>query len=260
MKKLCEKLQKYIDCKKLEDRYKFDFKLDSDLFANENLFTKKEIEEIESESNSFTKNIKLKELISRKYHSNYTNNVLNFWLINNWGGIKSFKNDADGKNRAKINTISNLLKKKIENGQMELSKDIFETISSLSKLASFYEPENSVIYDSRTIYSLNWLILTTGLEGEKFFPMPSGRNKNLKEFDLDTIIRLKYKNKDDAELYYTYKDAYFVYCEKIKKLSVEIFGADKKPYFLEMLLFAIADKDIYKEIKNCTKLEIINAH
>jgi len=260
MNKLCEKLQKYIDCKKLEDRYKFDFTLDSDLLVSKNLVTKKEIEEIKSESNSFTKNIKLKELISRKYHSNYTNNELNFWLINNWGGIGSFKNDADGKNRAKINKISILLKKKIETRQVELSKDIFETISSLSKLASFYEPENYVIYDSRTTYSLNWLILTTGLEDEKFFPMPAGRNKNLKEFDLDTIVRLKYKNKADAELYYSYKEAYFVYCETIKELSVGIFGADKKPYFLEMLLFAIANEDIYKEIKKCTKLEIVNSH
>ncbi|MGP9668408.1 hypothetical protein ACT3TV_09865, partial [Psychrobacter sp. AOP31-A1-22] len=41
----------------------------------------------------------------------------------------------------------------------KLSKKNFETISSLSKVASFLDPEKYFIYDARVAYSLNWLIL-----------------------------------------------------------------------------------------------------
>lgn len=137
--------------------------------------------------------------------------------------------------------------------------DCFSTISSLSKISSFFDPENFVIYDSRVIYTLNWLILTCENQNgfkEKYFPMPSGRNKIIADFDMNTIVNISHISEyvENMKLYVTQQNAYFEFCDFIKTNTKLIYGEDSKPYELEMLLFTLADKEIFNELKEQIKI------
>ena len=240
-----------IRLKEIKQTIELDKRFSYNFDYNSPLFTDQEKNELSLNQNIFSRNLKLKELIKLKVNGSYNCTDLNFWIIKDWGKLNFKRND---KNIKKIETYSKELLSK------RLTKTNFDTISSLSKISSFVDPDNYVIYDSRVIYSINWLILTTSSVSDlKFFPMPPPRNKKLSNIDLNTIIRLKNKSMTNAELFYNHKVAYFKFCELIKSLSKIVFD-DKtiKPYYLEMLLFTIADNEIYNELKNWASIEIEN--
>ncbi len=216
--------------------------------VNSVVFTEEEINLIKDDATEYENNLQLKKIIERKANGNYEDHDLNFWIINNWGGIWTFKNNEV--NKLKIITFKSELKKG------ELSKPIFETISSLSKLSAFYEPHKYIIYDSRVVYTLNWLLLKTKNTQYRFFPMPESRNAKLKKYDLSTLINLINVGKETNELYYDFKDAYFRLCDLVKELSERVFEDEAYPYHMEMLLFHIADSKILDEIKAKVKVTI----
>jgi hypothetical protein len=244
MELLVDRLKQYKTNLELEKRFSYDFDI------SETLFSETEKNELTKVTNTFERNIKLKELIKQKAKGSYELTDLNFWIVNNWGGIGSFK--RNDKNEKKIKTFSTQLSK------LKLSKDTFGTISSLSKISSFLDPDNFVIYDSRVIYAINWIIMTSKQDDLKYFPMPTGRNKKLVDFDINTIIHLTHLDSyHNGQLFYDHKVAYFEFCKLIKELSKNVFdGQITKPYYLEMLLFTIADKEIYNELTTQTKIEI----
>lgn len=178
------------------------------------------------------------------------NNEQQFWTINNWGGIGSFKNTETNQNR--ILAFSNGLENR------KLTVDTFSVISSLSKIASFQNPKNYFVYDSRTIYTINWLILKANIKDAFYFPMPESRNSKLTLFDLNTIIA--YRNKEriltESQKYsikpilLNHQTAYFVYCDLIKYLHKYILQ-DQPIWIIEILLFSMADNIIFKEVKKC---------
>ena len=242
MLKVVNKLKEIRSKVDMNDRFKFDFSL-----KDESIFNSKEKEELDGKK-IYDKNILLKKIVCEKYKKNADNSELDFWLINNWGGIKSFKSNK--KNIKKIDRF----KKEIK-GCKSMLVDSFNTISSLSKVASFMSPEDFVIYDARVIYSLNWLIFSTNdsdlQNSNKYFPIPNGRNSKLSQYDMKTILNIGHninlKGGED-ELYYRKNVAYFEYCNFIKENVEEILGAGAKPYQLEMLLFVISEEEIYNEI------------
>ena len=244
MKLIFDRLKEYKSNLPLEKIYSYDFEI------SEKIFSESEIKELNGSSNNFEKNIKLKELIKEKAKGSYELTDLNFWIINIWGGIGAFKQGE--KNKLKIQTFSMQL------STSTLSQGTFDTISSLSKISSFIDPDNFVIYDSRVIYAINWLIMTTKGNDIKYFPMPASRNKKIVEFDINTIIRLKHIDKyHNGQLFYDYKVAYFEFCNLIKGLSKKVFDDQTtKPYYLEMLLFSMAVNEIYNELTSQTKIEI----
>ena len=195
----------------------------------------------ENINSAYLKNIYLKENLN-KVLENDLNLKNHYWIIQEWGGIKSFK--QNDKNDEKINKF----KKQLSAGK--LTKEIFNLISSFSKLASFINPNEYAIYDSRSIYSLNWLLFNFTNEQE-LYPQPSGRNPKLAQYDLPTIVRLSKK----GNTYKSHKTAYCEYCKLLKYLSKEVFN-DNKPYKIEMLLFIIAPTKIIECIENKTKLII----
>lgn len=166
-----------------------------------------------------------------------------YWIIQEWGGIKSFKRHE--KNDAKV------LKFLDELNNKSLTKISFERISSLSKVASFINPKDYVIYDSRVIYALNWLLFNYA-PNEMLFIQPEGRNSELAKHDMQTIFRLSGKK----HTYRSHKIAYQEYCELIKALAIEVYGNGSQPYSLEMLLFAIAPDFIVKDIEKKVSLVI----
>ncbi|NDV14389.1 hypothetical protein GZH52_16675 [Crenobacter sp. HX-7-9] len=135
----------------------------------------------------------------------------------------------------------------------KLTKSTFECISSLSKVASFLDPDHYVIYDSRAIYTLNWLLFN--LENEAaLFPQPNGRSSDLAKFDMQTIFRLSKKKIS----YRSYKNAYHDYCNIVKHLNEEVFGEGSKPYLLEMLLFMVAPRWTVGSIEKSVTVNIEN--
>jgi|WetSurMetagenome_2_1015567.scaffolds.fasta_scaffold05766_1 hypothetical protein len=235
MEALIERIRKY---KGEEQNYKWPFNVKDIPLLNPT-----EKEAINLEHNEFKKTLALREIISRKINGSYTNYDLDSWIVNVWGKIGNFKikNENSG-NKDKIIDF----KKHLDQGQ--LTNELFSTISSLSKIASFVEPNKYFIYDSRVTYSLNWLLLNTAEKDKipQFFPFPNGRNESLKNYDMNVILHLKYK---DEIKFYDKKYAYFEYCDLIKAMSAKVYEEKYPAYALEMLLFKIADTEILEEIK-----------
>ena len=112
------------------------------------------------------------------------------------------------------------------------------------------QPENYAIYDSRAIYSLNWLIFCLS-EQKYLFPQPTGRGSEIAKYDMQTIIRLSNNGHD----YKSYKIAYHDYCSLLKLLCTEIYG-DDKIYKVEMLLFRAAPEKIVDSIRLSVAVDI----
>ena len=193
-------------------------------------------------STVFEKNIYLKDNLHKvlKKNKNLDNH---YWVIREWGKIGSFKKNENNNKR-----IEKFIKD-LPSGR--LSRSTFDAISSLSKIASFIEPKKYVIYDSRVIYSLNWLLFNYTNE-RRMFPQPVGRSASLSKYDMQTIFRLA---KQDFE-YRSHKIAFHEYCSLIRELSPLIFGAGSEPYKLEMLLFTIAPTWVIEQIENNVSLKI----
>jgi hypothetical protein len=164
-----------------------------------------------------------------------------YWIIQEWGGIRTFK--KCDRNAALIRKF----KKEISNGK--LTRPSFESISSLSKLSSFWEPARYAIYDSRAVFSLNWIIFRYSSD-KQLFPQPPGRNAEMSKYDLDTLFRLS----GIDHRYHSRITAYHAYCSLLQDLSEQIYGS-RKPYFAEMLLFA-APTRIIEDIKRSVTVTI----
>ena len=245
MKNVLEKLKDFSNQIDLKERFDLNFDI------NDKIFSSKETEKLSTDNNPFEQNVRLKWILSEKYKTNTEQNFIDFWIVNNWGGIRGFK--PNERNIEKVRRFKKQLEKR------KLSLDCFSTISSLSKISSFIDPENFVIYDSRVIYTLNWLILTCENQNgfkKKYFPMPSGRNKIIANFDMNTIVNISHISEyvENTELYVSQQNAYFKFCDFIKTNTELIYGENSKPYELEMLLFTLADKEIFEELKERIKI------
>lgn len=194
---------------------------------------------IPSEATNYQQNIFLKHNLNNVLKNDFGFEI-SYWIIQEWGGIKSLKQNE------RNDEILGGLRSQLDKGK--LNRKTFNTISSMSKVASFLEPEKYAIYDSRVIYALNWLLFSFSDEKE-LYPQPNGRNSELAKYDLQTIFRL---SKKDHE-YKSYKHAYHDYCSLLRTLSNQIYGKEY-PYLVEMLLFSIAPNQIIDDIKVRTKI------
>ncbi|MCF8227152.1 MAG: hypothetical protein K9J30_14845 [Bacteroidales bacterium] len=128
MRKVVEKLKVLYGHIDLEKRFDYIFDIP------DTLFTQQEIQELKSCGNAFDRNVKLKWILNKKYETIADSTEIDFWIIQNWGGIKGFKqNDS---NLKKIKAFRKQLNKK------NLTIKSFSTISSLSKLSSFQYPKD----------------------------------------------------------------------------------------------------------------------
>lgn len=106
------------------------------------------------------------------------------------------------------------------------------------------------VYDSRVIYSLNWLLFKYSTLKE-FYPQPIGRNADITQYELNTIFNLF----DGPVNYKNHRIAYHDYCQLMKKLSMEVY-AKSEPYWAEMLLFILAPKYIVNDIKSSLQIAL----
>jgi hypothetical protein len=165
-----------------------------------------------------------------------------FWIIQDWGGIKSFKNTPV--NQARIEKFFSQLDRN------KLSKDSHSLLPSLSKLAAFKHPLEYSIYDSRAVFALNWLLFCNE-SSPVLFPQPPSRNKTLTEIDTQTLFRLSGR----AYEVRSYKTAYIEYCDLLKELSRKALKK-QEPYYLEMLLFVAAEVWVSQDIRKRTTVTI----
>jgi hypothetical protein len=77
MELLVDRLKQYKTNLELEKRFSYDFDI------SETLFSKTEKNELTKVTNTFERNIKLKELIKQKAKGSYELTDLNLWIVNN---------------------------------------------------------------------------------------------------------------------------------------------------------------------------------
>lgn len=217
-------------------------------------------------SRPYEKEIILKKKVNQKLLYSFKNDKETFfklclWIIKDWGGIKSAQDEQT---------------KKLIERFLEEAEPSFKRIASSSKVGSYMYPEKNIIYDSRVAYSLNWIILSQNA-GNIFFPIPEGRNSRMTAFDMNVLLRLRnielYKidnfkklskknfiSTTDKEIYMPKNKAYSELNKLIKKISYKLWENDiekqKNLFYTEMLLFSIADKEIYKDITDRLTIRI----
>ena len=175
------------------------------------------------------------------------------WIVKEWGGIRGIKD---------IKETTNIL----DHFLIGDYKNTFDSIASVSKIAAFVAPKTHIIYDARIAYTMNWILLSQNA-GNTFFPSNKGRNSRLNAFEMDVLVRLKYaekyKSNDkisavDKALFINKDEAYPLMNELIKELHYRLYPEYvAMPFITEMLLFCLADTQVYEEIIQKIKLDII---
>ena len=218
----------------LDNEYKWAF------VPDDNIFSESEKECLSNVRDSiFKRNVNLKYILSKKLNDNSSNkNHLYNWILE-WGGIHNSKKEE----------------KDIEDFLKNLEKNINnfpDTISSLSKIASFKYLNKYFIYDARVSYVLNWLLLkNSDNDNINYFPINDSKNTNISDkYNMHTILTLN--NKEFK--FYDKKIYYFLYCKFIQSITKnnEKF---KEPFYLEMMLFSMLE-NVIDEIKDKVKISI----
>lgn len=258
-----DKIVKYLQRFKDDLPKLYTWKANIERLVELNVLEESEVEELNNLS-SFDKEIILKNKVNIKLHESYKTNKeqldkLCLWIIKDWGGIKTAKDNDT------IDVISEYLNNKTKS---------YKRIASASKVGSYMYPEDYIIYDSRVAYSLNWIILSENA-GESYFPIPNGRNSKMTAFDMNVLIRMsnietytpkniedidkrQYINSKDKSLYIAENESYATLNELIKKISAKLWEDDMatKLFYTEMLLFSIADREIFKDITERIEIKI----
>ena len=189
--------------------------------------THDEKDQIFKDGSLYQYSLRLRRIISQHLSGRFDCHELNFWIVQRWGGIFNFIDNPA--NRRKIESFGNALN---NNEDLGLSN-----IASLSKIASFVEPDRFFIYDSRAVYSLNLILLNSDYRGP-FFPIPQGRGDQTKIKELRKSIRQRIGSK---KAFYPYSVAYYRYCELLRETATKVYDESSQPERLEMLLFVLAD-------------------
>ncbi|HEZ3996741.1 TPA: hypothetical protein WID01_000128 [Neisseria meningitidis] len=197
--------------------------------------------ELPSGLSNFEQNIFLKENLSPKLQNDDSLKT-HYWIIREWGGIKSFKQSAENSQLIR-QFLSELNSGKLSSGLLK--------ISSLSKLASFINCERFAIYDSRAIFSLNWLLFK--FTNADLFFQPQGRNRELEIRNMNVLFHFS-----DIKPNYRKPDVSFhQYCGLLQDLAKQVYGKQAKPYHIEMLLFKIATTWICADMDQLIKFDCL---
>ena len=85
MEKVIERLKMYKNQIDMAER--FNFSIDN----FDSILDTKERERLFFKKSPFYQNIQLKEILKEKYEKTSNTTPLDFWIINEWGGIRGFK-------------------------------------------------------------------------------------------------------------------------------------------------------------------------
>lgn len=168
------------------------------------------------------------------------------YFIKEWGGIKRFSKSNE--------VVSEFSQWKGTAERPLIFKPKFPSISSWSKWAALVCPEWACIYDARVAYSINAINYLKGGE-HKIFPSPEGRNSRLELLDVTTLllsIKLQQGESNPKHVkevhFVKEKDAYLKYLDLVGSVSEALWNDRSHIHQVEMLLFSLADKDIYRDL------------
>lgn len=252
-----DKIVKYLDKHKADLPILYTWNARIDRLVELETLTATQVQEINALSH-FEKELQLKKIVGKKLNETLKSNPelfdkLCLWIVKDWGGIKT-AGDSDT-----LSVVGDFLKQE---------KPSFKRIASASKVGAYLFPDRNVIYDSRVAYALNWIILSEDA-GQHYFPIPEGRNSKMSAFDLNVLIRLKhishYQTKDithidhklfiknsDKNIFIDRNNAYFELNKLMKQVNQNLWKGEKEKeqnlYYTEMLLFSIADREVYMDI------------
>ena len=212
----------------------------------------------------YEKEIALKFILEEKLNTYYQEDKARFetlcmWIIQDWGGIKGAK---------AATTMPRIY------DFIHAEKPKYENLPSVSKVGMFMFLKKNIIYDTRVIYALNWILVSQNA-GSHFFPLPGGRNVFMNAFDMETLIRI-YKAKQykpekrsdlqkrnyikniDQNVFVKEEDAYAEVIQLIAKVNKYLWEGETSeyPFYTEMLLFASADVEIFHDITSQIALQI----
>lgn len=175
----------------------------------------------------------LKFSISKKMNGRFDDASSNESIVSKWGGIfiKDIKAFCEKAERFRSD---------LECGECSLN-----CISSLSKVAAFAYPDKYFIYDSRVAYSLDWLLYKSGYDGE-YFPVPESQVKAIREYNMETILRLSNRTINEKKSRNT---VYLTYCELVQSIHKLLLQKEpqtfspfeKMPFIVEMILYSITE-------------------
>ncbi|MFS4454921.1 hypothetical protein [Maribacter sp. 2304DJ31-5] len=212
----------------------------------------------------YEKEVEIKFIIEKKLLEYYVNDsdkfeALCMWIIREWGGIRGAKPQT---------TMPRIY------DFITAEKPKFDALPSVSKVGMFMYPHKNIIYDTRVIYALNWIILSQNA-GSHFFPIPGGRNSRMNAFDMEVLIRIfnaekyrpnkrselnskNYINTIDKALFIPEAAAYYEAIQLIREINTLLWEGTqaKYPFYTEMLLFSSADVEIFYDITNTLQLSV----
>lgn len=177
---------------------------------------------------AFPGQMELKRFVGELLQGSFENEEVNTWIVHQWGNISRF----DTTKRERITGFRDHL------AQGSITRNEFNRISSLSKIASFVSRDRFFVYDSRVAFSLDGLLLKVKQENPKldvkYFHIPKaqgGRDEMMRR-----TISQQYPNAD----YYTKEETYAEYNSLILNLNKEkVLNKHLPPCWIEMLLFAL---------------------
>ena len=174
------------------------------------------------------------------------------YFIKVWGGITRFSKVDE--------TLSLFANVKGSAAPPAAYNPSFQMISSWSKWASIVCPDWACIYDARVAYSLNAINYLGGAE-YPIFPMPEGRNSRLKMLDISTLLLSKalrcsapsvHGASDPKAIrkkhFISERNTYSTYLSLVSNVSQDLWGDSNHIHEVEMLLFSLADADIYADV------------
>lgn len=169
------------------------------------------------------------------------------YFIREWGGIRRFTKAKD--------VVCNFSELQGADTRPQDFVQNFALISSWSKWLSLICPKWACIYDARVAYSINAINYISGGD-YKIFPMPEGRNTRLGILDISTLLLQKKlrgaKSSNPKDINHEHlidrRDAYTKYLDIMNGVSEGLWGNCDHIHEVEMLLFAMADTEIYDEL------------
>jgi len=201
------------------------------------------------------KNVYLKSELTKNVQNNGLKEnkvIIANYIIKDWGGIHRFdKGDEVVKDFQQIE-----FSRTMPNYQFD-----YTGISSWSKYLSIIAPNWACIYDARVAYSLNVINYISG-SNHRIFPVPSGRNSKITLLDIQTLLLASKIQEPDTDspkeikrkYYISKREVYRIYTNLINELHGELWEPTDPIQYTEMLLFAISDNYVYRDLlKFCKK-------
>lgn len=195
------------------------------------------------------KNVHLKKELTKNIHNNRSKenkiNIANY-IIKDWGGIRQFGRSDE--------IVTRFQEIEFSRNMPDIQFD-FQRISSWSKYVSIIAPDWACIYDARVAYSLNVINYISGSK-HLIFPGPSGRNSKINLLDIESVLlaaKIQEPGTDSPrdikrKHYIKENEVYRIYIALIQSVHNELWKTTDPIQYTEMLLFAIADNYVYRDL------------